>query len=79
LSLTLLPKTSITRWLTLIVYGFMLAFIGISRVYLGEHWLTDVVGGYLFGGIWLWLTIQLYQWGKPRFFAKERNIAYGKR
>lgn len=79
LSYTLLPKNSVTRWLSLIVYGLMIAFIGISRVYLGEHWLTDVIGGYLFGAIWLWLTIQLYQWGKPRFFTKERDQADGKR
>jgi len=34
--------------------------IGISRIYLGAHWATDVFGGYLFGIIWLMLTIKLY-------------------
>lgn len=78
LSYTLLPKHTAARLVELSVYGTMIAFIGLSRVYVGEHWLSDVIGGYLFGGIWLWLTIRLYEWGKPRFFKKERSKAYGK-
>ena len=71
LSYTLLPKNSLRRWVQLLVYGAMIVLIGFSRVYVGEHWLTDVIGGYLLGGIWLWLTIKLYEWGKPRFFKRK--------
>lgn len=71
LSYTLLPKNSWGRRIELTVYGLQIALIGISRVYLGEHWLTDVVGGYLLGAIWLWLTIRIYEWGKGRFFQKD--------
>ena len=36
--------------------------IGYSRVLEGEHWLTDVLAGYLSGAIWLLMCIFLYRW-----------------
>jgi membrane-associated phospholipid phosphatase len=36
--------------------------IGYSRIYLGDHWLTDVLGGYLEGAIYLFFFIFLYRW-----------------
>jgi membrane-associated phospholipid phosphatase len=39
-----------------------LLLIGFSRVFEGEHWLFDVLGGYLSGVLWLVLFICLYQW-----------------
>jgi membrane-associated phospholipid phosphatase len=35
--------------------------VGVARVYDGAHWPSDVLGGYLIGGIWLALSIGLYQ------------------
>nr|WP_306220618.1 phosphatase PAP2 family protein [Cohnella sp. WQ 127256] len=35
--------------------------IGLSRIYLGVHYPSDVLGGYLASGIWLGLIIGIYQ------------------
>jgi undecaprenyl-diphosphatase len=34
--------------------------VGFARIWEGEHWVTDVLGGYLDGAIWLLLFIFLY-------------------
>ena len=48
------------RHIVVAVLGAMIALIGISRMYLGAHWLSDVVGGYLIGSIWLVLMTKAY-------------------
>ena len=35
--------------------------VGITRLYLGAHWLTDVLGGWALGGVWLLLVITAAQ------------------
>ena len=41
--------------------------IGLSRIYLGEHWLTDVLGGYLVGATCLVPIILGYRWTRARY------------
>jgi len=49
----------------------LIVLIGPSRVFLGAHWASDVVGGYLIGTIWLILLILAYQWALQ--FMSERT------
>jgi membrane-associated phospholipid phosphatase len=68
LTFTLLPH-SWKRTLLLMVFGGLVLMIGVSRIYLGEHWASDVTGAYLLSGIVLTGVIQFYRWGKKRFYT----------
>ncbi|OZB97678.1 phosphatase PAP2 family protein [Paenibacillus sp. XY044] len=54
--------------LVMIVIGVVLTlFIGISRIYLGVHYPSDVFGGYLASATWLMLSIYVFEkYWKPR-------------
>ena len=40
----------------------LIVLIGPSRVFLGVHWASDVLGSYIIGTIWLFVLILAYQW-----------------
>ncbi|MEK6322798.1 MAG: phosphatase PAP2 family protein [Acidobacteriota bacterium] len=56
------------RWrvASLVVLGLLIGLVGVSRVYMGAHWPSDVLGAYLAGGIWLVLMIEVYRRIKAR-------------
>ncbi|HLH62097.1 MAG TPA: phosphatase PAP2 family protein [Ktedonobacteraceae bacterium] len=66
------------RWILIpfqLVAFVIIAVIGYSRILEGSHWLTDVLGGYLSGAIFLSLLIFLYNhtfdWIRDRLARKQ--------
>ena len=44
--------------------------VGISRLYLGAHWLSDVLAGLVFGGLWAWAVVRF---GRSGFGVQARS------
>ena len=71
-----LLKRSLIRTLLLTFLGSLIVLVGISRIYLGQHWASDVLGAYLLGSIMLVGIIQFYRWGKKRFFIHQPVVPH---
>lgn len=49
------------RWLILTLTTLFIILIGLSRLYLGVHWPTDVIAGYIMGSVWLVIAILIIE------------------
>ena len=47
------------KYIISIILGLIIFLIGISRIYLGVHYPSDIVGGYLISFIWLNIVYEL--------------------
>jgi undecaprenyl-diphosphatase len=58
----LLMRGGWRRTILLFTFGLLITLVGISRIYLGHHWVSDVVGGYTLGTAYLLVLLEIYRW-----------------
>lgn len=65
-----------SRALVIASAAFLVLMIGLSRIYLGVHYFSDVVGGYAAAGVWLSACITAMDWirrHRPKFFYRQTH------
>ena len=62
------------KWALSILIGILILAIGLSRIYLGVHYPSDVIGGFSLGFSWLLLSIALLglKFTREEFRAKNK-------
>ncbi|HKO98103.1 MAG TPA: phosphatase PAP2 family protein [Pyrinomonadaceae bacterium] len=62
-----MTRGSILRRVVMFLAVALIVLVGLSRVFLGEHWVSDLPGSYLLGALWLALSVKLYRtWKRAR-------------
>lgn len=73
LAYVLVRKKPVRRGITAVCAVLILG-VAPSRIFMGQHWTSDTIGAYLAGSIWLAVLVQVYYWGRERFFARRPLI-----
>ncbi|HZW32666.1 MAG TPA: phosphatase PAP2 family protein [Isosphaeraceae bacterium] len=68
-------KPPALSWALVGVLGGLVLLVGPARVYLGAHWSSDVMGGYLLGGAVLAAGVNLYRRWSSRSGPRESGGA----
>ena len=61
------------RTALLVISGLFVVLVGPSRIYLGDHWASDVLGAYIIGGLLLGVSLWIYLLLKGRGVLAPRN------
>lgn len=62
--LTWAGHSTMTRTVLVVTAVVWVGAVGATRVYLGVHWFSDVVAGWLVGAAWLALCVAVWDWSK---------------
>jgi undecaprenyl-diphosphatase len=73
-----LVRPAALRWPLVAVCAGLVLLVGLSRIYLGAHWVSDIVGGYLLGGTVLIAGITVYNRKTDPLLQAELNDGKGK-
>ncbi len=60
LSFILFKRDRWWHYALLIIPAFFVVLVGPSRIYLGDHWASDVLGAYMLGGLLLGVSLWIY-------------------
>ncbi|CAN7233209.1 phosphatase PAP2 family protein [Paenibacillus sp. LjRoot153] len=58
------------RTAVILISIMMILLIGISRIYLGVHYPSDVVGAYFASGFWFTFSVWIFQWYMENRFKR---------
>lgn len=62
-----------SRLVRIILSVFMILTIGLSRIYLGVHYPSDVIAGYFISACWLTFAIWFYQRYKEKQYERKQT------
>lgn len=65
-------RDRVERVAIILVATILIVAIGFSRLYLGVHYLSDVLAGYLAGAVWLYMCILGYRFAQSRISGVPR-------
>jgi len=84
LSFILFKRDRWWHYALMIIPAFFVVLVGPSRIYLGDHWASDVLGAYMLGGLLLgvslWIYLALKQRGVLDWTRSDREkdlVSYG--
>ena len=60
-------KNKYVKWISIVLLSLLVLFIGFSRIYVGVHYFTDVVGGFTLGLVVLIIYIDIYDKVKVKY------------
>nr|WP_233276251.1 phosphatase PAP2 family protein [Schinkia azotoformans] len=64
-------RTRLGRTILIVLSAMMIFTIGISRIYLGVHYPSDILAGYFLSVLWLTTAIWFYQQYQERHINKK--------